>query len=60
MDKRKEIIVRIKAFCKHVEEYKRLGIPYGLSDLRRLARLYDTPIPKINIETGELDFGKEM
>lgn len=34
-----------KGFCEHVTEWKKHGIPYGISDLIRLARKYNTPIP---------------
>ncbi|MBA7474951.1 hypothetical protein ES707_10314 [subsurface metagenome] len=34
-----------KSFCEHVEEWNRIGIPYGISDLMRIARRYGTPIP---------------
>jgi hypothetical protein len=32
-------------FVKHVNQWKKLGIPYGINDLRELAKKYDTPIP---------------
>lgn len=35
-----------KGFCKHIEGYEKLGIPWGLNDLRRLAKQYNVPIPK--------------
>lgn len=47
-----------QGFCEHLEEYNRLGIPTGLSDLRRLARQYNTPIPKLN-SSGELEWPNE-
>mgnify|MGYP006277247427 CR=1 FL=1 len=33
-----------KGFVEHVNEWDRLGINYGLSDLRYLAKKYNTPI----------------
>ena len=38
--------VDYKGFCLHIKEYDKLGIPYGINDLIRLARKYNTPIPK--------------
>ena len=35
-----------KGFCEHVEEWRKLGIPWGISDLIRLAKMYNTPIPE--------------
>ncbi len=35
-----------EGFCEHVEEWKKLGIPYGVSDLIRLSNKYHTPIPE--------------
>jgi len=34
-----------KAFVLHVREWNKEGIPYGISDLIRLARRYGTPVP---------------
>jgi len=31
-------------FVKHVDEWDKLGISWGLSDLRCLAKKYNTPI----------------
>ena len=35
-----------KGFVLHVREWNKIGIPYGISDLIRLAKRYGTPIPK--------------
>lgn len=35
-----------EGFCLHMEEYEKLGIPTGTSDLIRLSKQYNTPIPK--------------
>jgi len=35
-----------EGFVKHTMEWDKYGIPYGLSDLKLLARKYNTPIPK--------------
>jgi hypothetical protein len=35
-----------KGFCLHLKEYDRLGIAYSIGDLIRLAKKYNTPIPK--------------
>lgn len=35
-----------EGFCKHVEAWKEAGIPYGISDLIRLAEKYNTPVPE--------------
>jgi len=42
-----------KGFCLHIREYDKLGIPYGLNDLRRLARKYYCPIPKEFRQKGD-------
>jgi hypothetical protein len=35
-----------EGFCLHMKEYEEHGIPTGMSDLLRLARRYNLPIPK--------------
>jgi len=49
-----------RGFCEHIAEWKRLGIPYGISDLIRLAAKYNTPIPEYIIKNWpiRIDFGK--
>jgi hypothetical protein len=42
-----------KGFCLHLKEYDRLGIGYGLNDLRRLARKYNCSIPKEYRQKGD-------
>ena len=32
-----------EGFCKHIEAWDKLGIPWGMSDLRRIAKKYNTP-----------------
>jgi len=49
-----------EGFCKHMQAYRERGIPTGISDLIRLARHYNTPIPKINVKTGKIDFGDTL
>jgi hypothetical protein len=34
-----------KGFGEHLAEWDDMGIPYGSSDLKRLAQIYNTPIP---------------
>jgi hypothetical protein len=34
-----------KGFGEHLIEYEEKGIPIGMSDLIRLAKKYNTPIP---------------
>jgi len=34
-----------KGFVEHLMEYDEKGIPHGMSDLVRLAKKYNTPIP---------------
>jgi hypothetical protein len=36
-----------KGFCLHIEEWNKKGIPYGITDLIKLAETYHTPIPNI-------------
>jgi hypothetical protein len=38
-----------EGFVEHIQEWERLGLPYDLSDLIRLAKKYGTPIP---LESG--------
>jgi hypothetical protein len=33
-----------KEFTKHIDEWNKLGIPYGYSELVKLAMKYDVPI----------------
>ena len=35
-----------EGFVLHMREYNEKGIPTGTSDLVRLSKLYNTPIPK--------------
>jgi len=42
--------VDYKGFCLHLKEYDRLNIAYGMNDLIRLAKKYNTPIPKSDRE----------
>jgi hypothetical protein len=35
-----------KGFVLHMKEYDKVGAPVGVSDLIRISRLYNTPIPK--------------
>ena len=35
-----------KGFCLHLKEYDKFNIAYGINDLIRLAKKYNTPIPK--------------
>lgn len=56
MDKGKK--ADYKGFGEHVAEYEEQGIPVGVSDLRRLARRYNTSIPKLS-ESGELEWPDE-
>lgn len=42
-----------KGFILHLRDYKKLGIPYGLNDLRRLARFYNCEIPKEFKQKGD-------
>jgi hypothetical protein len=41
----KTIRPNYKAFIEHLTEYAYNGIPVGMSDLIRLAKKYNTPIP---------------
>lgn len=50
MNKRK---VNYKGFILHLKAYNKLGIPYGLNDLRRLARKYNCPIPNEFKQKGD-------
>jgi len=46
-------IVDYKGFVLHVRAWDKLGIPWGLNDLRELARKYHTPIPKEYRQKGD-------
>jgi hypothetical protein len=50
---RKKKRVDYRGFCLHIKEYDKLGITYGLNDLRRLARIYNCPIPKKFRQKGD-------
>lgn len=45
--------VNYKGFCLHIKEWDKLGIPWGLNDLRELARKYHCPIPKEFKQKGD-------
>jgi len=34
-----------EGFVLHIESYKILGVAYGINDLIRLSKVYNTPIP---------------
>jgi hypothetical protein len=34
-----------KGFMVHLEQYNEKGVPHGMSDLHRLAKIYGTPVP---------------
>lgn len=36
-----------KGFCKHIEEWNKQRIPWGTSELIKLTKIYNTPIPSI-------------
>lgn len=42
-----------EGFGMHVREWDSLGIPYGTSDLVKLAEEYGTPIPGTKERDGE-------
>ncbi len=42
-----------EGFCNHIDEYNIRGFSWGMSDLRELAKKYNTPIPLIDAG-GEL------
>jgi len=44
---------RYKRFVKHIEEWDKYKIPYGISDLIRLAIKYNTPIPDYILKRRE-------
>lgn len=43
-----EKMQRMEKFHEHMEGYRENGIPTGMSDLRRLAIQYGTPIPRLD------------
>jgi hypothetical protein len=45
--------VNYKGFVLQRQEWDKLGISYGLNDLRELARKYNCPIPKEFKQQGD-------
>lgn len=45
-----------EGFCTHMKEYDRAGAPVEEPDLIRIARLYDTPVPKRKYSANGVDW----
>jgi len=49
-----------RGFIEHIKKWEENEIPWGISDLVRLAKKYSTPVPEsINIEEGKISWSEE-